>query len=265
MTIVSTILGVESGGRNITQGNIGDINNRLGTPAQGYFQITDPTWAQFGGLNTGYTSAIQAPYATQLAVAQNIPIGRWGPNTQAALQAAGYSYSPNQTLGSVMNQYGEGGTQTASAGVPDNAQGATPASDTSSDPLGSSVTMNPDQSIPGATTPATAPSTTPSTSTAATGDAGTGTPETQGLQTGTINAIQGWITGIENAFGGGLKSAITAAETATGTWLGSVQNWFTRAGLIVLGIILLAVALIAMLWDHGGKETVVNMGRAAAA
>jgi hypothetical protein len=107
MTIVSTILGIESGGKNIPQGNIGDINNIQGTPAQGYFQITDPTWAQFGGNATGFSSAIQAPYETQLAIAQNIPIGRWGPNTQSALASQGYSYSSNQTLGQVMANYGE--------------------------------------------------------------------------------------------------------------------------------------------------------------
>ena len=51
MTILSTIMGVESsGGHNVTQGNIGDINNRTGDLAQGYFQITGGTWAQFGGL-----------------------------------------------------------------------------------------------------------------------------------------------------------------------------------------------------------------------
>ena len=107
MSVIDTILRIESGGRNVTQGNIGDINNARGTPAQGYFQITDPTWAQFGGLSTGYSSALQAPYETQLQVAQNIPIGRWGPATQSALQSAGYSYSPNETLGQVLNRYGE--------------------------------------------------------------------------------------------------------------------------------------------------------------
>src|SRR5215475_8309972 len=47
-TILSTIMGVESGGRNIPQGIV-DINTAKGTPAQGYFQIIDPTWAAYGG------------------------------------------------------------------------------------------------------------------------------------------------------------------------------------------------------------------------
>lgn len=121
MSIISTILGVESGGRNVTQGNIGDINNANGTLAQGYFQITDPTWAQFGGLATGYTSAIQAPYDVQLQIAKNIPITRWGPNTIAALNAQGVATPRGQTLGDVLNANGQGAT-------------------------GSGVTMNADQS-----------------------------------------------------------------------------------------------------------------------
>ena len=108
MSILSTIMGVESGGgHNVPQGNIGDINNIQGTPAQGYFQITDPTWQQFGGLSTGYSSAIQAPYSVQLQVAQNIPIGRWGPATQDALAANGYSFTGSQTLGQVLAANGE--------------------------------------------------------------------------------------------------------------------------------------------------------------
>lgn len=249
MTIVSTILGVESGGKNVTQGNIGDINNRQGTLAQGYFQITDPTWAQFGGLSTGYSSAIQAPYATQLQVAQNIPIGRWGPNTQTALQAAGYSYSPNQTLGQVMAANGETGA-TASTGVADNASGSTPASG-STDPLGTSVTQNP-------TGTATA---TPSTSTSA----AQGAPIQTALQPEEVSQIGTWITGIESAFGGGVKGVVTAAETAIGTYFGSVQNWFTRAFLIILGIVVIGVALVALMWDHGGKSAANQAMRVAAA
>jgi hypothetical protein len=116
MTILSTIMGVESGGgHNWTQGNIGDINNRTGDLAQGYYQITGGTWAQFGGLGTGFSQANQAPYATQLQIAQNIPIGRWGPATQQALQANGYSFNRGDTLGQVMAAYGENGTETVAA------------------------------------------------------------------------------------------------------------------------------------------------------
>jgi hypothetical protein len=110
-SILSTIMRIESGGRNIPQ-NIDDINMRRGTPAQGYFQIITPTWSEFGGDKTGSKSALDAPYATQLQVAQNIPVARWGPNTQAALRAAGYEPKPGETLGQMLTRYGEDPTAT---------------------------------------------------------------------------------------------------------------------------------------------------------
>jgi len=110
-SILSTIMRIESGGRNVPQ-NIDDINMRRGTPAQGYFQIINPTWSEFGGDKTGSRSAIDAPYATQLQVAQNIPVARWGPNTQAALRAAGYEPQPGETLGQMLTRYGEDPTAT---------------------------------------------------------------------------------------------------------------------------------------------------------
>ena len=145
--------------------------------------------------------------------------------------------------------YGSGSGTTIATGPPDNAQGGTPASG-STDPTGTSVTMNPS-------------GTAPTTSTA-TGDTGTGTPETQGLQQGTIAAIQGWITGIENATGGAFSGAVKAAETAVGTYFGSVQNWFVRAFLIIVGIVILGVALIALMWDHGGQKVAGNLQGAIA-
>lgn len=122
-TILSTILGVESGGgHNVTQGNIGDVNNRTGDLAQGYFQITGGTWNQFGGTGTGYASAISAPYDTQLQVAQNIPVNRWGPNTQTALTNAGYTPLPGETLGQMLKRYNENPQAT----VPADASGGAP-------------------------------------------------------------------------------------------------------------------------------------------
>lgn len=121
MSIISTILGAESyGGRNVGQGlGTADVNNNYGagggTPAQGYFQIIDPTWNSYGGGSTGYASAIQAPYATQLGVAQNIPVNQWGPATQTALQNAGYAPQPGETLGSMLTRYGESPTGTVPA------------------------------------------------------------------------------------------------------------------------------------------------------
>jgi hypothetical protein len=275
MTILSTIMGVESsGGNNITQGNIGDINNRTGDLAQGYFQITGGTWAQFGGAATGYGSAIQAPYATQVQIAQNIPVARWGPATQTALGSAGYFPQSGETLGQMMTRYGEdpsattaadGSTVTGSGttianGPPDNASGSTPASG-STDPLGTSVTMNPsgtslgnDQGTPnlgGGVSQSSEP-------------AGSGTPEDIGLQSSTTTDVTNWIKNLESSFGSGLQATLKAAETGLGTYFGSVQNWFTRAFLIIVGIVILAVALIALMWDHGGKNAAQQVVRVAA-
>ena len=134
MSIISTILGVESsGGYNLLQGNIGDINNATGNLAQGYFQIVPTTWAQYGGLATGYANPMDAPYATQLQIAQNIPVNQWGPATQSALANNGYTYSGNTTLGQLLNQYGESPTATTPA------DGSSPGSS----PLGTSVTIDP--------------------------------------------------------------------------------------------------------------------------
>lgn len=136
-TILSTIMRGESGGRNVTQGNIGDINNRTGDLAQGYYQITGGTWNDFGGGKTGYKSALDAPYDVQVQIAQNIPVQRWGPNTQAALKRAGYEPQPGETLGQMLVRYKEdptgtkpedvGGSSAYTGGNPDSAVPAPPA------------------------------------------------------------------------------------------------------------------------------------------
>src|SRR5215475_9693992 len=105
-SILATIMGVESGGRNIPQGIV-DINTTRGTPAQGYFQIIDPTWARYGGDTTGFKSAISAPYEVQRQIALNIPVDQWGPATQAALKAAGYEPQSGETLGQLLQRHGE--------------------------------------------------------------------------------------------------------------------------------------------------------------
>lgn len=97
--LLHALLQNETGGRNVLQGNIGDINNQTGDLAKGYFQITDATWRDFGGLDTGYSRAIDAPYDVQAKVAANIPLKRWGPTTIAAMQATGKPIDTNRTLG----------------------------------------------------------------------------------------------------------------------------------------------------------------------
>lgn len=131
-SILSTILRVESGGRNVPQ-SLGtrDINNNYGQgggdPAQGYYQITGGTWRDFGGDKTGHKSAIDAPYATQLQIAQNIPVARWGPTTQQALRSAGYEPKPGETLGQMLARYNEDPTATRPEDVGGSSDGGTTA------------------------------------------------------------------------------------------------------------------------------------------
>ena len=65
--------------------------------------------------------------------------------------------------------------------------------------------------------------------------------------------------------GAGLTKAIAAVENTAGTYFAGISNWFVRAGLIVLAIVLIAIGLIVLMWDHGGKETAQTMMEVAAA
>lgn len=145
-------MGVESsGGHNIAQGPIGDVNNRnaaaTGDPtqlAQGYFQITGPTSMQFGG---GTTNVLGMTYSQQVDLAQNIPVSRWGGATQSALQANGYFPRPGETLGQMMTRYGEDPSATTAADGSAYTQSVTgTGSDAlnqgAGDPLGFSVTQD---------------------------------------------------------------------------------------------------------------------------
>jgi hypothetical protein len=85
------------------------------------------------------------------------------------------------------------------------------------------------------------------------------------LGPGTTQPITGWISNIEKAFGGGLDKALKAGGTATANWLGGLGNWFFRGLLIFLGILLIAVGLIVLMWDHGGKEVTEKTVKAVAA
>jgi hypothetical protein len=123
-SILSTIMRIESGGKNIPQ-QIDDINMRNGDPAQGFYQITGGTWRDFGGDKTGHKSALDAPYGTQLQVAQNIPVERWGPATQEALKRAGYEAQPGETLGQMLARYNEDPTATRPEDVGGSSGGGT--------------------------------------------------------------------------------------------------------------------------------------------
>ena len=115
---------LESGNTNVSQ-KIHDINTDRGTPAQGYFQIIDPTWrahAKAAGVDINrYPSAITAPRDVQIAVASAIPINQWGPNTVAALKKQYPNLDTSQTLGALQSKAG-GGTAVANAGGGDDWQ-----------------------------------------------------------------------------------------------------------------------------------------------
>jgi len=220
MSILSTIMGVESGGgHNVTQGNIGDINNRTGDLAQGYYQITGATWRDFGGGKTGYSSAITAPYATQLEVAQNIPVSRWGPDTQAALQRAGYQPQPGETLGQMLQRYNE------------NPAATVPADGNTATGSGQIIAQGPDQvagAIAGVATGGAA--------SAVGSKEGTGQQVTLGIQKSLFGDIQDWITKIS----AGVWDAVW--KSVSGTFL-NLQNWFIRAFVIIVGLVILAIGL----------------------
>ena len=107
---------LESGNANVPQ-KIHDINTDRGTPAQGYFQIIDPTWktyAKAAGVDLNrYPSAITAPRDVQVAVASAIPINQWGPNTVAALRKQYPDLDTSQTLGALQSKAGGGETSVA--------------------------------------------------------------------------------------------------------------------------------------------------------
>jgi N-acetylmuramoyl-L-alanine amidase-like protein len=97
---------VESGNRNIPQ-SIHDVNTDRGTPAGGYFQIIDPTWARYAGAAgvdvKQYPNAMSAPRDVQAKVAGAIPVNQWGPDTVAALKAQYPNIDTSQTLGAVQS------------------------------------------------------------------------------------------------------------------------------------------------------------------
>lgn len=93
-SFLGALFGNESGLRNIANTTQGTSSGQ----AQGYFQITTGTWADFGGLQYAPTP-LQATYAQQAAVASTIPLGRWDNSTINAITNSGFSANKSQTLG----------------------------------------------------------------------------------------------------------------------------------------------------------------------
>jgi hypothetical protein len=95
------LINAESSGQNVT-------NQAEG--AEGFYQITGPTWQDFApraGIDLKqYPSAISAPYDVQSKVADAIPMGRWGPRTQKILAAKYGVLDPNQPMGVFAQRFG---------------------------------------------------------------------------------------------------------------------------------------------------------------
>jgi N-acetylmuramoyl-L-alanine amidase len=116
------VANLESGNRNIKQGIV-DANTARGTPAGGYFQIIDPTWARYAataGVDLKqYPTAMSAPRDVQAKVASAIPVNQWGPNTVAALKAKYPGIDTSQTLGQIQSAaINPSGASTTVAGGP---------------------------------------------------------------------------------------------------------------------------------------------------
>jgi hypothetical protein len=95
------LINAESGGQNVT-------NQAEG--AEGFYQITGPTWQDFApraGVDLKqYPSALSAPYEVQSKVADAIPMGRWGPRTQKILTAKYGVLDPRQPMGAFAQRFG---------------------------------------------------------------------------------------------------------------------------------------------------------------
>jgi hypothetical protein len=81
----------------------------------------------------------------------------------------------------------------------------------------------------------------------------TGGPAALGIVPGLAAGITGWINSIETAVGTAFKNAFAAT-------FGAIQNWFARAFLILLAIVLIGIALWAML---SKTEMVKNLRKSA--
>src|SRR6185295_7847610 len=93
-TLLEALLRNESGGRNIANTTQGTSSGQ----AQGYFQITEGTWNDFGG-NRYAPNPLAASYEQQADIASKIPLKRWDPSTIAMMQATGRPVDPSRTLG----------------------------------------------------------------------------------------------------------------------------------------------------------------------
>ena len=116
-SVYNTLVGAESGGRN--DGAPGQPAGGDGGIARGYFNIQTPTWHDFAQKVPGasqYQTADQAPYEIQRAVANTIPVARFGDRTRRILHSKFGNFDERTTVGQLADQ--KGGNNSRAAQLP---------------------------------------------------------------------------------------------------------------------------------------------------
>jgi hypothetical protein len=157
------------------------------------------------------------------------PTGTFGPETTFGPSTAGFD--PNLSSGNIPNQV------------------ASP--DQIGNPAGDVVPNAPGGAVPTSTSGGNLPSAPDKAS-----------PVAVGLLPNLASDIAGWIANIEKAFGSGLTTALNAGGNAVANYFGGITNWFVRAFLIVLGIVLIAIGLLKL---TGGDKVVIQTAKGALA
>lgn len=210
MSIYDAIAGPESSfGKNVW----GPVTSS--GQAQGTYQITTGTWAQFApaaGISTvQYPTPNSAPLDVQTQVASAIPLNRWAPSTVAAVQSQYPGIDTSQTVGTLAQQtsgsaIASGPSTVTGTGGAVPAAGAFDGSGLSE--IGATEAPLPSQSAMPA--------------------AGTGFTVNLGIQ----QTLSTWLGSVTTWIADGFRSGF-----------GILSNLFTRGMLIVLGIVILLVAL----------------------
>lgn len=202
----------------------------------GYLDSTWQTYASRAGVDTTqYPRAYMAPADVQTAVAAQTPISHWtcpGCNSVAENMAGNPTY--------VSTSPGYGGPIQSDPSY----EGGTGA--------GTGLTVDPESGVgtdannPTTDTTGRVTGTGTSGASSTTGGVGTGTPVTVGLQKGTIDNITKWLN--TNLTEGVLKPVQK--------FFGSAQNWFQRALIMLVALIILVVAL----WKLAGEPPIPGVG-----
>jgi Lysozyme like domain len=234
---LTQISGAESGyGANVISGA-----NTNGTIDYGVFQINSGAWPQYGG-----SAVLNMSLDDQAAAAANIynqqGLTAWSTYNSGAYQG----YSTGTGAGSTIAN----GPVDTSSGLGAGINGTL-----SADPSTPSYGDITGYQIAGVNAPASTDGSTPGSSPGAGAGAGAqGSPIQVALQPEATSAIQGWVNSFETSVGTAFANALKDALATVGIDFGAMQNWFVRAGVILLGILLIVVGLIGLFWEQGGKQ-----------